>query len=112
MTANKANLSKLLSARSEKHTAEVPGFGEVEVRPLTRKECMNLAGKEIDAAEVERIVLSLALVEPQMSQEEVGQWQDVASFGELQPVLELVLKISGLEQMATKAAMQNFRPGS
>ncbi len=89
---------------------DVPGFGEVEVRGLTRAEALSVQQVgEIDIAEMERRLLSLALVEPKLTEDEVGQWQQVATAGELQPVAATVERLSGLAVKAVKAEMQRFR---
>jgi hypothetical protein len=84
------------------------GIGEVKVRPLTRAEALGIEG-EHDAADVEVIILGLALVEPRLSEDEIRQWQKVAPAGELQPVVNAILRASGMEQDAPKRAVKRFQ---
>jgi hypothetical protein len=44
-----------------------------------------------------------------MSEDEVGAWQAVASAGELQPLVEAVLDISGMTKESPNRAARRFR---
>lgn len=102
----------LLARKAEAETREVElpsGAGSVLVRGLTRKEALDLQGREMDAAEAERKLIALAMVDPAMTEEEAGQWQEVASAGELQPIAEAVLELSGMTADAPKEAVRRFR---
>lgn len=99
----------LLKKRFGEEEVEVPDVGTVRVRALTRGQALELQGKEMDAADMERRLLSLAMVEPSLTEDEVRQWQDMTTAGELQPVVEAIVRLSGMEQHAGKAAYQQFR---
>lgn len=102
----------LLARKSQAETREVElpsGAGSVLVRGLTRKEALGVQGVEMDEADAERRLLAVALVEPVMTEEEVGQWQEVASAGELVPVVDAVLQLSGMTAEAPKEAARRFR---
>lgn len=99
----------LLKKRFGEEEVEVPGVGTVRVRALTRGQALQLEGKEMDVAEMERRLISQAMVEPSLTEEEVGQWQDLTTAGELQVVMEAIVRLSGMEAHAGKAAYQQFR---
>jgi hypothetical protein len=98
--------AKLLKARTGKVTSVPVDGGEVKVRPLTRAEAHALRGREYTEEEAERKVLALAMVQPSLTEEEVGEWQAVAPAGELDEVLDVVLEISGMAKNAAKSGLQ------
>lgn len=98
----------LLKPRTGEETVEIPGVGEVRVRALTRGEALSLKGVSDDVARIEQCVLSLALVEPEMSEADVKAWQDTSPAGEQQVVFDAVLRLSGMEQVAAKAAYKSI----
>lgn len=99
----------LLKKRFGEEEVEVPDVGTVRVRALTRGQALELQGQEMEVAAMERRLISLAMVEPSLSEEEVGQWQDNTTAGELQGVMEAIVRLSGMEAHAGKAAYQQFR---
>jgi hypothetical protein len=102
----------LLARRALDTTKEVElasGDGSVVVRGLTRKEALSVQGVEMDEAEAERKLLSLALVDPKLTEDEIDQWQEHAPAGELVPVTDAVLELSGMTSAITKEAMRRFR---
>lgn len=101
----------LLKGRGDDNRREVtlPSGASVVVRGLTRKEALGINGQEMTPDEAERRLLSLALVEPQMTDDEIGQWQDVALAGELGPAVDAVLDLSGMTVEAPRQAARRFR---
>lgn len=108
MASSKADL---LKGRGDGNRREVtlPSGGVVIVRGLTRAEALSADGEEMDAAEAERLMLSKALVEPAMTEDEIGEWQAVASAGELTPAVDAVLELSGMTIDAPNRAARRFR---
>jgi hypothetical protein len=102
-----------LLAKRDQGTArevELPsGAGSVMVRGLTRKEALRVHGKEMDEEESERVLIAMALVDPVMTEDEISQWQEVCMAGELVPVVDAILELSGMAADVTKAAMKRFR---
>ena len=107
-----ADKAALLQAAFAVEHVEVPGKGAVKVRALTRGEALKLHGVELDADELERKLLAQALLEPRLTEAEIGVWQDNSAAGELQAVVEAVIRLSGMEQHALKAAVRQFREGT
>lgn len=96
----------LLKRRFGVEEVEIPGVGTVEVRPLSRAEALQLQDKgEMSVLEMERLLVSLAMVSPQLSEDEVGVWQENSPAGELQPIAEVITRISGMEQSSPKSGV-------
>lgn len=107
MASSKADLLKGRGQNTRE--VQLPGGGSVVVRGLTRAEALGARAEEMDEMEVERKMLALALVEPQMSEDEVGAWQQVCLAGELAPVVDAVLDISSMTVEAPNRAARRFQ---
>lgn len=110
MTVDKEALFK---PRLPEGYVEVEGLGTFRVRGLNRAEAMTIEGMK-GAMAIERKVLSFGLLDPAMTEAEVGQWQKASATGEIQPVIEKVLELSGLLEDSAKQAYKDFEadPGS
>lgn len=88
----------------------VPAFGfDVTVRGLTRSEAHRVVGKEMSEEVAERRLLAMGLVDPLMTEEDVRRWQKVAPAGELKPVVDAVMEMSGMAQEVVSQGIQQFR---
>jgi hypothetical protein len=91
---------------------EIPGKGiTVRVRALTRHEAMSIQQVKDGPGRVEAIerkMLALALVDPEMTEAEVGRWQQASVAGEMEPVGLKVNELSGMTEGAAKAAYKEF----
>lgn len=83
--------------------------GFVKVRALTRAEAHKIKGKEMPEEEMEQLLLSLALVEPKLTADEVKTWQESSPAGEIEDVIAEIMRASGMEKGAPKAAYNDFR---
>lgn len=91
-------------------TVQIEGVGEVVVRGMSRAEALSLQKLgDLDAAEMERHLVSMAMVEPALTEDEVRQWQEAAPAGELEPVSEAIQRLSGLAVKQVKEEMKRFR---
>lgn len=97
----------LFKPRLKEAEVEVPGVGTVRVRALSRAEAMSLQDTKGVAA-IERKMLALALVDPVLTEAEVGQWQQASAAGELEPVGIKVQELSGMDEGAAKAAYKEM----
>ncbi|MFJ8685056.1 hypothetical protein [Micromonospora wenchangensis] len=99
---------RLLTPHLDEAAVEVAGLGTVTVRALNRWELL-AAGKteKQGVAAMERAILAFAMVDPTMTEDEVGQWQKAAPPGEIQPVLARVNELSGIGQSAAKEAYKS-----
>lgn len=85
-------------------------IGVVTVRGLSRKEALKISDKEnLSALSAEQALLSIALVNPKMSEKDIAEWQAVAQAGELNDIVTQVRELSGTNMEATKEAMKQFR---
>jgi len=109
MTVSKEQLAK---PRLEEAEVEIPGVGTVRVRALSRGEIFRMqkvATKDTGARE--RLILSLGMLEPAMTEIDVQNWQEAAPAGELDGPVDKIRKLSGLEEKAEKEAVLDFRDG-
>jgi len=108
MATSKADLLKP-RGNANRREVTLPSGATVAIRGLTREEALAVHGEEMDAADLERRMLAWALVEPVMTEDEVGEWQKVCSAGELVPLVDAVLDISGMTTEAPNRAARRFR---
>lgn len=108
MTVDKELLFK---PRLPEADVDVPGFGTFRVRGLSRAEVFEVQ-KMNGIGAIERKMLSLSLVEPRLTQAEVGQWQDAAPAGELEPLTDKIQELSGTKEGAAKEAYMEFEQDS
>jgi hypothetical protein len=102
----------LFRPRLPEDDVQVPGVGTVRVRGLSRVEVLQ-ARKATDEATMdgprmltlERKMLAAALVDPALSEAEVGKWQAVAPAGELVPLIQAIERLSGLSDDAPKSGV-------
>jgi len=107
------NKEALLAKRAEGSTREVKlpsGDGFVVVRALTRREALRVKAMDLDEETSEVQLLALAMVEPEMTAEEIAQWQEVAPAGELAPVVDMILSLTGMTADIEKETVRRF-PG-
>lgn len=100
--------NKLLKQQHDSVRFEIEGLGEVEIRPLTRKQ-VHICQAQSDTLEFEAKALSFALVDPELTVNEVKQWQEVAPAGQLEPLIEKIQEISGLNAGAAKSGLPRSR---
>jgi hypothetical protein len=103
----------LLTERLPRDEVEIKGVGTVTVRGLSRYELL-LAGKgqNDDVAAMERRMLSMALVDPEMSEDDVAAWQKCSPAGEIMPIVNKINELSGVGREAQKEAYKSLRDES
>lgn len=89
-------------------TVELGPGRSVRVRALTRDEALKVADRELSKKRAEQLVLSKAMVDPMLTEDEVGRWQRSSAAGEIQRVFDTVTRLSGLED--AKAAAKSGVP--
>jgi len=88
----------------------MPGLGVTKLRPLSRAQAMTVYNRDLDAAEMEQVIISYAAVEPTFTRKEVARWQEVSTAGGvLLKLVNTIMEISGMEIGAGKAAYNRFR---
>lgn len=103
----------LFKSRLPEADVDIPGVGTVRVRGLSRAEAMLLHSLKGPEA-IERKILALGLVDPILTEAEVGKWQRASIAGELGPVATKISELSGLNPGSDKQAYRDFEadPGS
>lgn len=103
--------SALLTERLPREEVPIPGLGTVTVRGLSRYE-LHLVNKGTDeAAVIERRMLAHAMVDPELTVDDVEQWQRCSAAGELTLVTEAVQRLSGLGEGADKSGVPGAGEG-
>lgn len=105
--ANKADLLKKAAIGPEE--IEVPGVGTVTIRPLTRAEALGMQDVDMRADVMEQKLLAMAMVDPQLTEDEVAEWQANSPAGLMHDVVLRIIEISGMHQVAAKSAYADFR---
>jgi hypothetical protein len=113
MTARADKKAKLLAKRTgaaATKTVVVNGV-DVTVRALTRAEVLEAQKHHdgSDVATIEAAMLSVALVDPVMTVDEVRQWQEVSPAGELEPVTDALSELSKINVGAAKETYKSTR---
>lgn len=104
------NKEVLFKSRLNEQDVDVPGVGTVRVRALSRTEVI-MVRKATDTEHVdgprvlviERKMLAAALVDPVLTEAEVGRWQAASAAGEIEPVVAAVQRLSGMDEGADKS---------
>ncbi|MDG4809941.1 hypothetical protein O7634_24585 [Micromonospora sp. WMMD1120] len=101
----------LLQPRLTEQDVELPGLGTVRIRALTRAEVLRISKAMSDSkanpADVEALSLSTALVDPELTEDEVRQWALVAPFGEIETLNLAINELSGIAGRADKEAYKS-----
>lgn len=98
----------LFKPRLPEADVDLPGVGTVRVRGLSQAEAHMVEQVKGTAAR-ERKILALGLVEPQLTEVEVGRWQAAAPSGEVTRAALKVAELSGMLEGADKEAYKSFR---
>lgn len=100
---------RLLTARLAERDVAIEGVGTVRIRALTRAQALSVRNVELERAELERRLLSWAMVDPELSEDEARAWQEASPAGELEVVTDAIAELSGMVETAPKEAMRTFR---
>lgn len=97
----------LFRPRCTEKDVELPGVGTVRVRGLTRAQVLEISKGANDGKDMEPQALSWAMVDPELTVDEVKRLFEVASFGEIQLLNETVNELSGIAGLAQKEAYKS-----
>ncbi|MBQ1061329.1 hypothetical protein [Micromonospora sp. C41] len=97
----------LFKPRCKETDVELEGVGVVRLRGLTRVEVKTIGEGVNDGKDMEAQALAWALVDPQLTVDEVRRLFEVASFGEIQLLNETVNELSGIAGLAQKEAYKS-----
>lgn len=98
----------LFKPRLPEADVDLPGVGTVRVRGLSQAEAHMVEQTKGTQAR-ERKILALGMVDPELTEAEVGQWQKAAPAGEVTRAALKVAELSGMLEGADKAAFQGVR---
>lgn len=90
--------SQLIRPTLQEEDVVIPGKGTVRVRGLTRKEMAKIQGMK--GPQAERVSLSIALVDPVLTLNDVNAWLDNSPAMECQPAVEAINRLSGMGRNA------------
>lgn len=97
----------LFKSRLPEADVDIPGVMTVRVRGLNRAEAMMV--QEANGTEAtERKILALGMVDPQLTEAEVGRWMKASIAGEIEPVSRKIAELSGMLDGADKQAYKDF----
>jgi hypothetical protein len=99
----------LLAPRLPTKQVAIVGIGAVTVRALSREEMLQVGSGDVPALEFERRALALALVDPELTEDEVAQWQRVSPAAEMQEIMATVNELSGIGPASQKEAYKSVR---
>lgn len=102
MTVSKEDL---LAKRFGVTEFDVPELGTFRIRPLTRAEALEIKDKEMPVAVAEQRILSRAVVDPELSEEDVAELQRNLPAGLLEPLVDRIASLSGMKKEATKSGV-------
>jgi hypothetical protein len=103
--------SKLLACRMPQGQVQIEGLDEpVTVRGLSRQEFLNLYSDKqegLSGPKFTEALVSLGMVDPEMTVDEVAEWSAATTFNEIEAVAEKILALSGVKEDAAKAAYKS-----
>lgn len=102
--------SKLLANRVPTGEIEIPGVGTLKVRGLSRQELID--AQKWEGLEQERKILTAALIDPKLTEDEVAQWQAGSPANEINDVAMRINELSGIAQGAAKESFKSVRSES
>jgi len=92
--------SKLLERHLPTGEVEIPGIGTATVRALSRREAQEMHDASSEDREI--IGISLGMVEPKLSPDEVRIWAENGTVDELISVTHKILELSGMTEDTVK----------
>ena len=95
----------LLARRLGEGKHEIPGVGTVRVRGLSRAEILALQALDGGTAASDRRMVSLALVEPALTEDEVRVWQENSTAAEIEALTVAIAELSGIGAGAAKSGV-------
>lgn len=84
----------LFRPRLPEQELEIPGVATIRVRALSRVEAI-LVKKAEDMAAQERLILKYGVMDPKLTDPEIGRWQRASAPSELEMVTRVIGELSG-----------------
>lgn len=100
----------LTARRIPEDDVEILGVGTIRVRGLSRWELLTAGRLESKGTiAMERAMLAFAMLDPQMTEDDIAAWQKNSQAGEIAPVIKKINELSGISREATKEAYKSVR---
>lgn len=96
----------LLKPRLPWDAVPIGDLGNVIVRGLSRAEVLDVS-EVAGTPEFEPTLLSLGLVDPELTVEEANEWRKAAESSEIKSVCDRISELSGLKEGSAKAAYKS-----
>ena len=94
----------LLARRLGEGEHEIPGFGTVKIRGLSVAEVRSIQALT-DLGAQERRMVACGLLDPALTEDEVGTWQENSAPGEIDGLVGAIAELSGMAQKADKSGV-------
>jgi hypothetical protein len=104
------NKEGLFESRLKEADVDVPGVGVMRIRELSRAEVIDRLW-EVDRTvrgAFETRLVSMSLVDPVLTEEEVQRWRTISTHGEIEAVLAKINELSMLTKESAKEAYKEF----
>lgn len=101
-----ADPSRLFEEMFDVEDVDLGRRGVITVRSLSRAEVHRMQAIK-NADEAERRTLAAALVEPRIDEVGARRWQEASAAGEIRRVVDVIARLSGLEDNADKEAYKS-----
>lgn len=103
----------LADTEFEQHDYEIPGWGTVVYRGMSRAEILAIRKRfskddALDLARIEQTMLARALINPTFTEEEIAKWQRTPHGKHLEALVDTINEESGLNEEAGKEATLQF----
>jgi hypothetical protein len=99
----------LLARRLGEDKHEIEGFGVVRIRGLSRAEVIELQALPGGVAASDRRMVSLCLLDPVLTEDEVGIWQANSAPMEIERLTLAIRDLSGMGPGAPKSGVSGVR---
>lgn len=86
--------------------------GTIRIRALSREEALQVGDNKLDVKARERLILVMALVEPEIDNRDAGLWQRASKAGDLERLTQRIARMSGMLQEQLKEETNRFPDGS
>jgi hypothetical protein len=102
----------LFKARLPEEEYELPGLGVLRIRGLSRGEVLAAQHDDPRLAVFERRLLAKGIVDPKLTETDVGRWQEASPAGEMEPLIKRIERLSGIGGEIAKDTYESFRDES
>lgn len=99
----RANKNAMMALHLPTDEVELEGLGSVLVRGLSRFEMTEVFELQSDRQKQDTAAVAFAMVEPEMSVEEVIAWRKAGSNAEIEQVAKKINELSGIGKDAAKS---------